>query len=314
VHCFQKEPLCRFGELARARYGKVQQTWSNLAHPAALQARLDKVRAAARERWRLPAIRARVGDAAVDMFAYEQGVLLLNDLVWSPRPIFQGYSAYTGPLVRLNEQYYEGDRAPRYVLLKLAVIDCRFPAHEDGGALLALLRRYQPVLKERDFWLLERRGGDAGPPAAADARVATVRLGEELPVEAAPGEYVTAALDLELTAAGRLLQAAYRPPAVRLRVVLEDGETRSFRLIPEMARRPFLLSPLVTSADDWAALFGPGPVRRIRSVSVTADRAFKRRWYEPEVRLTLVRYPLPRSSPPGAGPQKEPGHTLARVR
>jgi hypothetical protein len=314
LHCFQKEPINRFGELARAGYAKVWRTWADVTHPAELQARLDQIRAAARERWRLPAIRARVGDAAVDMFAYEQGVLLLNDLAWSPRPIFQGYSAYTGPLVRLNEEYYDGDRAPRYVLLKLAVIDCRFPGHEDGGALLALLRRYQPVLKERDYWLLERRGGDAGPPPAGGERVATVRLGEELPVEAAPGEYVTAAVDLQLTAAGRLLQTAYRPPVVRLRVVLEDGETRSFRLLPEMARRPFLLSPLVTSGDDWAALFGSGPVRRIRSVSVTADRMFKRQWYQPDVRLTLARYPLPPSSPSGAGPPKEAGHTLARAR
>src|SRR5262249_6118832 len=57
-----------------------------------LRDRMEQLREELARRYALPRIAARVGDAPVDAFSYEQGVVLLNRLNWTPRPIFQAYS------------------------------------------------------------------------------------------------------------------------------------------------------------------------------------------------------------------------------
>src|SRR5205085_1685863 len=104
--------------------------------PRALRRELEVKRERGRECWSLPRTRAVVGDAPVDLFSYSQGVLLLNDLNYRPRPIFQSYSAYTSYLAAVNAHHYRGGAAPEFVLLNLQPIDHRPATAEDGPALL----------------------------------------------------------------------------------------------------------------------------------------------------------------------------------
>ena len=73
-------------------------------------------------------------------------------------PVFQSYSAYTERLLQMNTQFFEGDQAPQFVLFRAEAIDGRFPMLEDSGVMLELLRRYRPVLTEKTFLLMQRRG------------------------------------------------------------------------------------------------------------------------------------------------------------
>src|SRR5262249_19574111 len=70
-----------------------------------LKDRLERHKEEMARRFALPQITARVRGASVDTFSYEQGVLLLNGLNWTPRPIFQGYSAYTPFLQSINAPF-----------------------------------------------------------------------------------------------------------------------------------------------------------------------------------------------------------------
>ena len=60
--------------------------------------------AEAKNKFYLPRISAVVAGRTVDVFGYRQGIAILNGLNYVPRPIFQGYSAYTPSLIELNTQ------------------------------------------------------------------------------------------------------------------------------------------------------------------------------------------------------------------
>jgi hypothetical protein len=282
---------------ARERYACMRSNAETLLHPRRLRAGLDQVRAQAALEWRLPTIAARVGGASVDVLSVDQHVVLLNGFHWTPRPVFQSYSAYTDRLDKLNAEFYQGEHGPQFVLLNLWAIDGHLPGHEDGGALLALLRYYQPVLRERGYLLLERRHDDAGPqPDVAEAPVIrTARLGEEVVLHTAPGRYTTLGVHMRLTAAGKLLQAAYRPPVVTLHARTDDGQSMEYRLVPDMAHGPFLLDPLVEFTDDFLGLYGPRRGRRVASFWLSVARApLGIEAYAPEFEVTLGSHALPR--------------------
>src|SRR5262249_51590376 len=131
-------------------------------HPGNLRDRMEQLREELARRYALPRIAARVGDAPVDAFSYEQGVVLLNRLNWTPRPIFQAYSAYTPYLQAINAQFFASESAPKYLIFQLLGFDGRLPVLEDGQALLEVVKRYHPVLTEGSNLLLERNRADAG--------------------------------------------------------------------------------------------------------------------------------------------------------
>ena len=75
-----------------------------------------------------------------DIFLYKQSKgTALNDFNYTPRPILQGYSAYTPRLIAANTAFYSSPQAPAFVLLKYQPIDKRYPALEDAGVLRQLL-------------------------------------------------------------------------------------------------------------------------------------------------------------------------------
>ena len=60
----------------------------------------------------LPQIKRTIGQSTVDVFGYGQSLAIANDLNYTPRPIFQGYSAYTPALVKANADFYRSAGAP----------------------------------------------------------------------------------------------------------------------------------------------------------------------------------------------------------
>lgn len=83
----------------------------------------------------LPEIRARVGGATVDLLGSENGLIFLNRLNYAPRPVIQGYSAYTALLVRHNRDFLLSPRAPEFLLVRYATIDHRFAPRTTAHSL-----------------------------------------------------------------------------------------------------------------------------------------------------------------------------------
>jgi hypothetical protein len=82
-----------------------------------------------------------------------------------------------------------------------------------------------------------------------------------------------AEVDLKPTLAGQLLIALFSPPQLKIEVDLGDGTSRSYRVVSNMMKTGFLVSPLVTNTDDFASLAAgiafPKNNRRVARISIT---------------------------------------------
>jgi hypothetical protein len=104
---------------------------------------------------------------------------------------------------------------------------------------------------------------------------------------------VFAEVDLKPTLAGRLLIALFTPPQLHIVLGLENGKTRTFRVVSEMMRTGVLLSPLVSNTGEFASLMArskhPQDEDRVRTISIAPSYGGSVYWsgtYE----LTLKRY------------------------
>lgn len=256
---------------------------------AAAIADRDTGMAAVRAQYPLTAIRERVGNATVDLWNWEQGVLLAHGMNYHPRPVFQSYSAYTWYLTRRNELFLLGPDAPQFMIFKLQVIDNHLPTSEDPLGLLAVLRRYRPVLAEDGYLLLERRA-EALPALEVPAESGLGRLGDWMDVPAHEGLTI-ATVTMRLGLAGRAYRFFFRAPPLDVDIETADGVVHRFALPHSVLETGFLLSPMPRDTSGTLRLWtGPSmpQVKRLRIVPRTTLLA---RAIKPKIRFGFAQAP-----------------------
>jgi hypothetical protein len=242
-----------------------------LLHPARDKAALDAELARTREKLSLPLVREEVGDRPVDFFGSRHGVLLLNGLDYRPRPMGGGsFNVYNPYLMELNRAFIaDAHRRPPYYLLQLETIDGRFATQDDGLALLELIGRYRPLLREEGYVLLQSRETET---ISAPAPLASQQFhfGERVPVPAVPANrLLVARFEIPASVAGGVRRFLYKlPPVIIVAQPATGGPSLSRRLIPGMAASPFLFSPLVEDTTGLIKLFGPEPGTVLREFSL----------------------------------------------
>lgn len=228
---------------------------------------------AARKIHAMPETLKYVGNQPVDLISYSQGVLFLNDLNYKPRPIFQSYSAYTPQLLRMNELNLHSANAPVWTLLQLATIDNRYPTLDDGLLLTQILSSHELVLEERGYLLMKRPATlDSIPEPVADKEG---QMGTWIDVPSTTkGQLITAILDIELGVKGKLHQLLLRGSNANIEVETTAGTVEKYRVVTEMTKTPFILSPLPrTNHDIVEVLSGDVRKRRIKRFRLVPERA-----------------------------------------
>ncbi|UJB20230.1 MULTISPECIES: hypothetical protein [Lysobacter] len=213
----------------------------------------------------MPQTRQLVGRDPIDIISVGQGVLFLNQLNYRPRPIFQGYSAYTPELAAMNRDFIVSSRGPQWVMLDLRAIDGRLPMSEDPLAMLQVIQTYRPRLSERGLLLMQRNA--SARATAKPLGEAQGRLDEFVVVPSRPGQALALSIDIEPTAWGRAAGALHRSPRLYIDLELGDGTQRSYRIVPGAARAGFLLSPLIENTQslwNWLATDKSERVVRLR--------------------------------------------------
>ena len=211
------------------------------------QARRDAARAAV-----IPAYGELRIPGTVDMIGNAQGALLLQNVEFRTRPVFQDYAAYTPWLMEMNRAHLQGPRAARTILLSTETIDNRYPMMDRGLAVLDLLAHYRPLRITAGYLVLRRRD------APLDVTVATTQdgdaaLGEWVDVAASDSPVILNA-DIRPNALGLLAKLFFRVPHVELAVRLADGTEHTHRIVPAYAREGMLLSPYIDGVVGYAAM------------------------------------------------------------
>jgi len=234
----------------------------------------------------LPRIAKRVGRARIDMVTWQQGMILLNELNYAPRPVFQSQLAATPELARLNETYFLGPKAPEFVLFQLNTIDNRVPMSEDGLALMALLRRYRPVLSEDRFLLLQRDASIASTQAIeSGARTTAASMGAEVTIPAA-GTPTVAFIDGELNWFGKLYTLLFHEHALGITLRTSDAEPLHHRFIRLSAPSGFLIDPVIESTHDWLKLYFSKPLIHARSFRIDSEYPWERALFQRDFKVS----------------------------
>lgn len=223
---------------------------------------------AARNAAMLRKVSETVGDSTIDVLGFEQAVALFNDFNYTPRPVFQGYSAYTPYLAGLNRDFYASDRAPEYALFKLQTLDGRLSTMDDPHVLRLLVQRYRYLFSEQGFALWQRKPGPFNPAdyEPAPIREGTYRLGESVDLADLAGQNLWVEIDYRYTLLGKLRRFLYRPVEVFLHITDHQGNTTVHRLPGPIGRTGFMLNPLIDDLLEYMRAAGGDPKRRVASI------------------------------------------------
>jgi hypothetical protein len=227
-----------------------------------------------------------------DLYDDDQSVLLASGNAWNPRPVIQSYSAYTPALASLDEQHLRRQDAPDWVLFDLQTIDERLPSLDDGLSWPAFLDNYTFVSYDGHFVLMRKNHFIRPQSRYDDISTGTYQSGTTVSLPQTDG-LLFAEVELKPTLAGRLLIALYAPPQVHITLDLENGKTRTFRVIPNMMKTVVLLSPLVSNTAEFASLVaGSGHLldeERVRTISIAPSYGGSLFW-SGKYELTLKKY------------------------
>ncbi len=215
-------------------------------------------------------------DGGVDLIGYTQSLLLANQAPYRPRPVFQGYMAYTPRLSRENAAYLSGAAAPRWLLFSPDTIDGRLPAMDDAASWPVLLSGYRVTRDLGRYALLERR--DTPRPwrlvPLGDVETQTDRL---IAVPAAPGP-IWARVVVDETPGERLTTQLFAAPYEYLDLIFTTRAAWRSRLVAAIAADGFLLSPVIKTASQFVALSTQGtpalPEQMVSEIRVHVESPF----------------------------------------
>jgi len=185
-----------------------------------------------------------VGNETIDIYNYNQNKLHHVDLNWSPRPVFQSYSAYTRRLLKINESHII-NKGPKFVLFNNETIDGRLPLLDDNLWVRQLFHRYSFVANIHGQLLLERKEGVV-VPELRELGSGTIGFNQEVAIPD-KGNPIYISVKMEETLLGKIVSLLYKPPVINMVVYMKNGSSYSYRIIPEMIEEPTLISPMLNS-------------------------------------------------------------------
>ena len=202
--------------------------------------------------------------ATFDIVGYDQYLLAaLNPRAWRPRPVFQGYSAYSKRLALANRDAIAAPDGPRYLLARVQTIDQRWPTQDDPAPWPLLRSGFRVAGRYANHLVLESTEhaqpaaperqpmrGERSEPAGDGAWVALPDGIPELYVQVEP---TVAWLDV-------LRGLLWKPVVFHLEVRWASGGVGRYRLVPEIAAGGFLLSPRLFTLDALQAWVEGGRV------------------------------------------------------
>ena len=189
-----------------------------------------------------------------DLYPSNVAVLLANGGRWAPRPVPQSRMVSTPALAAMNETHLRWGGSQR-IYFGLDAAEGRYPAMQDGGSWPLLLANYEPAGIAGGYAVLNRRPTSSRVQIGAPLFEGTRTMGGQVAIPA--GAPVWAQIDLAPTTLGKLAAALFKLPELTLSVRYGDHSRKVYRFVPGQAQGGFLLSPTITTPDDFVALQSP---------------------------------------------------------
>jgi hypothetical protein len=219
-------------------------------------------------------------NGTTDVYSYDQSYLFAAGMNWSPRPIFQSYTAFTSDLAEKNKVHLVSKNSPDNIIFKVQPIDGRLPSLDDGVSWPALLHNYHPVQLLGDFLILKKNRAAGVTKAMPVLTAERHNFGEtvSLPDSKHP---LFVELNIKPTLWGHLAITFFKPDQLEATIELKNGTKRQFRIIANMARSGFLLSPLIEETAEFGLLFSNNDFlenKKVKSIVITSSQNSTSQW------------------------------------
>ncbi|BDC51800.1 membrane protein [Bryobacterales bacterium F-183] len=269
-------------------------------------------RAEGRKQEMLPSIldnnaKLAIGNATVDVLPNQIDVIGANGLRWSPRPVFQSYSAYTPYLDAWNAAHYRNDtKAPGKLLVHWQFIDGRHMLLDDPLTWREALLRYryqQDVSIGADpKWglLLERKPvPDQFQPVTSQTAEVPWDQWIDVPLRGdREHELVTMSVHVESTWTGKAIRQVLRGTAMFFEVRYEDGMQAVFRAVRANLASGAIVTPLPRYLEEVRPLFN-GEWKRVPDIVKIRFQTNSPQRFEPVLHVRFEK--LRRIVPGGLG-------------
>ncbi|QGR07380.1 hypothetical protein CTZ24_13520 [Pantoea phytobeneficialis] len=214
-------------------------------------------------------------EGTVDIYSYDQSYLLASGNKWNPRPILQSYSVYTPKLAELNKMHLLGDNRPDNVIFNVQPIDNRLPTLEDGASWPILLSNYEPTAFSGGYLYLKHRN----TPTPSNEPLKPIgggvySFGEQinLPESDKP---LFAKLDIRKSLAGSVMNTLFKTSQLEMKLTMQNGITRNYRIISGMTESGFIISPLIENTEEFGLLTSDAHTlndKRVKSIEISATK------------------------------------------
>lgn len=252
-------------------------------------------------------IREIIGDKSVDIMPWNINYLYFNQLNYNPRPVVQSYSAYTAYLADLNNQKYQSDSAPEFVILSNFSIDNRYAFFDDQPAKLTLLKNYfcQGLFGlPGNRFLLFRRSPNNAVINISSPIESFVKFDEEYFLKDTSKSYFIK-IDIDYSLFGKAVRTLYKPVPLNMIFTLENGTIHERRIIIPILRNGVLINPFIEDEEDFFNLakgISNTSVKRIKSFKIKSPNADSRiernisNTYVKEIKLSVSEFSISRNN------------------
>jgi hypothetical protein len=184
---------------------------------------------------------------------------------WVPRPVFQSYAAYNPQLAKINNAHLLSSKAPDNIVFRILTIDNRYPSLDDGLSWPTILSNYRLASAQGEFIFLSKDQRRNALPAICSLSSNTFEFGQSISVPDNKG-LIFVEIDLKPTLLGRLMNILFKTSELHIQVLLENGQSKDYRIIPGMAKSGFILSPLVENTKDFETLISKQNIDKLSQV------------------------------------------------
>ena len=228
-----------------------------------------------------------IGNKSMDIMPWEISLPFAYNLKWSPRPVFQCYSAYTDKLDMLNSQYFESVNAPDFLLYTLGAIDRRYPLFDEPATFRTILRNYKPVFIDGRFIILKKTDAHY-PPSSKTIAVFDTELGKSISVPKTKGGYLFAKIYMEYNLLGKIANLVYKSPDVYIGLMTVDGNRFLYRFIFSTARNGIFLSQYISNVADLFNVWNGRLNNNLDAIVISAPNQY---FYDRHIRVEFFEVP-----------------------
>jgi hypothetical protein len=228
-----------------------------------------------------------IGGRPMDIMPWEISLPFAYNMKWSPRPVFQCYSAYTDELDMLNSQYFESVNAPDFLLYALGAIDGRYPLFDEPATFRTILRNYKPVFIDGRFIILKKTDANSSAPSET-ITVLDTELGKSIRVPKTKGGYLYAKIYMEYNLLGKIANLVYKSPNIFIGLITVDGNKFLHRFVFSTARNGIFLSQYISSLGDLFEVWNGRPNNNLDAIVIFAPNRY---FYNRHIRVEFFEVP-----------------------